>query len=140
MSIESILNDAVRAGASDVLLSAGAPVIFHVDGELRRHQEDRPLSILNLMLFRFWAFFGDFLFRCWEVNVKGGAFTLFTVNINKASVVLDNTVDRGKTQSRAFHRLLGGKERFEYSLTGGSIHPNPSVLYGNLDVSPRCNR
>jgi twitching motility protein PilT len=44
MSIESILNDAVRAGASDVLLSAGAPVIFHVDGELRRRQEDRPLT------------------------------------------------------------------------------------------------
>jgi hypothetical protein len=34
------------------------------------------------------AFFDDLLFRCGQVDVEGGAPSLFTVNLDKAAVVL----------------------------------------------------
>jgi len=44
MKIADILEEAVRRNASDVLISAGSPITYHVYGLLEPHQEGRKLS------------------------------------------------------------------------------------------------
>jgi twitching motility protein PilT len=44
MDISEILLEGVRRGASDILLSAGAPITYHVHGALERHDPADPLT------------------------------------------------------------------------------------------------
>ena len=44
MKIADVLQEAVRRNASDVLISAGSPVTYHVYGLLEPHQVDRKLT------------------------------------------------------------------------------------------------
>jgi twitching motility protein PilT len=44
MDIGEILHEAARRRASDIILSAGAPITYHVDGVLEPHQPADPLT------------------------------------------------------------------------------------------------
>ena len=44
MEIRDILNEAVRKKTSDIIISAGAPITYHVHGELETDQPPRPLT------------------------------------------------------------------------------------------------
>ena len=44
MRISEVLEEAVRREAADILLSAGAPITYHVQGLLEFYQPDTPLS------------------------------------------------------------------------------------------------
>ncbi len=44
MDISEILLEGVRRRASDILISAGAPITYQVDGLLERHEPPRPLT------------------------------------------------------------------------------------------------
>ena len=44
MKIADILNEAVRRNASDILISAGSPITYHVYGLLEPHQAGRKLT------------------------------------------------------------------------------------------------
>ncbi len=42
--LEEIMEEAVRRRASDIMISAGAPITYNVYGELERHKPDTPLT------------------------------------------------------------------------------------------------
>ncbi len=44
MDVSEILLEGVRRRASDILISAGSPITYQVDGQLERHQPSTPLS------------------------------------------------------------------------------------------------
>jgi twitching motility protein PilT len=44
MHIHEVLLDAARRDASDIIISAGAPITFHVYGELVPYQDEEPIS------------------------------------------------------------------------------------------------
>ncbi len=104
------------------------------------HQKDRPFAVLDLVQFRSRTFFHGRLFRCGQVNVEGGALSFFSGDIDEATVVFDDAVDRCKTQPRAFSHVLCREKGDEDLLTGRGIHTHPGIGHRNLYVSSRCTR
>ena len=65
--------------------------------------------------------------------------TLFTVNIDKTAMVLDNAIGGGQSQSCAAAHLFSGKEGVEYTFLSLFIHTGPCIGNRHLDVFPRLH-
>jgi len=62
--------------------------------------------------------FNNLFFRSRQIDIKSGSMTLFTVNIDEPTVILDDSIGGGQSQTGALAHLFGGEEWLKYLFPG----------------------
>src|SRR5262249_48959213 len=70
----------------------------------------------------------------WKVDFESSAMPRLATNMNRALILLDDTVNGAQAETRSPPRLFGGEERLEGMLENALAHTAPRVTHLDADV------